>query len=592
MRRILDKFLNIPFRNKMVMSYIFMALIPFAVFSAVSGFVFINQAQQTTMMHTSQTINQVCDSIDVYIGTIEKTANYISLELTDAPFWKIQSESDKNWEKQKRSIGVIMENIASSHHEIAGMLIATKNDLYVSTGMSRISRDSFLNEQWYRQAEQFPDEIQLISNPTGRNIVTNQNYSVDDVFSLAKAVKDPATGKVLGVILFDIRHDIIQKSINSVTIGKKGFVFITDADNSVVYAPINNIVYRVNPSWLNVSSKEYITAKIQGGTYQIHSEKSAYTGWSTVGVFSTDEIMSGVNTIIYILAACIMITIAIVLFSSFQLAKTITRPIFKLQKLMKQAERGDLSVRFNSKYDDEIGDLGLSFNHMISKIDNLIKMVYVEQQNKRLAELKSLQEQIKPHFLYNTLDTISWMAREYEARDIVRLVDALTSMFRIGLSHGKDIISVKEEMTHVSNYLYIQKIRYKDKLNYRIDISEALLGYKVPKLILQPLVENAIYHGIKEKRGGGIITVTAATEDGLLIFKVHDDGAGIPAERLAQLNCQLSRHTELDQKQSFGLFYIQEKIQLCYGKNYGISIDSRQGEETTVTVTLPMNEDS
>lgn len=592
LHKIVDKFLNIPFRNKMVMSYIFMALIPFAVFSIVSGFVFINQAQQTTMMHTAQTINQVCSSIDVYIGTIEKTANYISFELTNAPFWKIQSESDKNWDVQKQSISDMMRNMASSHDEIAGILIATKNDLYVSTGMSRISRDSFLNEQWYRQAEQFPDEIQLISDPTGRNIVTNQNYSVDDVFSLAKAVKDPKTGEVLGVILFDIRHDIIQKSINSVTIGKKGFVFVTDADNNVVYTPVNNIVYRVNPVWLNGSSREFITAKIQGGTYQIHSEKSAYTGWRTVGVFSTDEVMAGVNTIIYILVACILITVAIVLVSSFQLAKTITKPIFKLQKLMKQAERGDLSVRFNSRYDDEIGDLGLSFNHMIIQIDHLIKMVYVEQQNKRFAELKSLQEQIKPHFLYNTLDTISWMAREYGAKDIVRLVDALTSMFRIGLSHGKDIISVKEEMTHVSNYLYIQKIRYKDKLNYQIDIDESLLGFKVPKLILQPLVENAIYHGIKEKRGGGTISVTARRDDQLLIFKVHDDGAGIPAERLKELNHQLSQHTELDQKQSFGLFYIQERIQLCYGKNYGISIDSVLGEESTVTVTLPINEES
>ncbi len=591
LRKMLDNFLNIPFRKKMVMSYICMALIPFAIFSVVSGLVFINQAQQTTMMHTAQTINQVCNSIDVYIGTIEKSANYISFELNDAPFWKITAESDKNWAVEKRSISSMMQNMASSHHEIAGILIATKNDLYVSTGMSRISRDSFLNEEWYRQAEQSPDEIQLISNPTGRNIVTDRNYSVDDVFSLAKAVKDPFTGEVLGVILFDIRHDIIQNSINSVTIGKKGFVFVTDADNSVVYAPVNNIVYRVNPDWLNGSSNEYITARIQGGTYQIHSEKSNYTGWRTVGVFSTDEVMAGVNTIIFILVVCILITIVIVLISSFQLAKTITKPIFKLQTLMKQAERGDLSVRFNSKYNDEIGDLGLSFNHMIVQIDHLIEMVYVEQQNKRFAELKSLQEQIKPHFLYNTLDTISWMAREYGAKDIVKLVDALTSMFRIGLSHGKDIISVKEEMTHVSNYLYIQKIRYKDKLNYQIDIDESLLGCKVPKLILQPLVENAIYHGIKEKRGGGTITVTGRSEGDLLVFKVHDNGAGIPPERLWQLKNQLARHVELDQKQSFGLFYIKERIQLCYGKEYGISIDSVQGEESTVTVTLPIRDE-
>lgn len=590
LRKILDKFLNVRFRSKMVMSYLFMALIPFAIFTIVSGLVFINQAQQTAMDHTAQTINQVCNSMDVYIGTIEKTVNYISLESANTEFWEIQSESDQNWESRTRQISELLQNVASSHHEIAGILIATKNDLYVSTGMSRISRDSFLNESWYRRAEQSPDEIQLISDATGRNIVTNQNYSVDDVFSLTKAVKDPKTGEILGVILFDIRHDIIQKSISSVTIGEKGFVFVTDAGDGIVYAPVNNIVYRVNPVWLNDSGSAFVTAKIKGGIYQIHSKKSEYTGWRTVGVFSTDEVMGSVNTIIFILVVCVLLTTVIVLFSSFEFAKTITNPIFKLQTLMKQAERGDLSVHFNSKYDDEIGELGLSFNHMIDRIGHLIHMVYVEQQNKRFAELKSLQEQIKPHFLYNTLDTISWMAREYGADDIVKLVDALTNVFRIGLSHGKDIISVKEEITHMSNYLYIQKIRYKEKLNYQINIDETLLCCKVPKLILQPLVENAIYHGIKEKRGNGTITITAKREGELLIFKVRDDGVGIPADRLAQLNLQLSHPTELDQNQSFGLFYIQERIQLCYGKNYGIFLESVQGEESTVTITLPIDE--
>lgn len=592
MRKILDRFLNIRFRNKLVMSYIIMALIPFAIFSVVSGLVFINQAKQTAMDHTAQTIDQVCTSMDVYIGTIEKTANYISLELTNSDFWKIQSESDKDWKAQSHEISEMLRNIASSHNEIAGILIATKNDMYISTGMSRISRDSFLNESWYRRAEQSSDEIQLISDATGRNIVTNQNYSVDDVFSLTKTVKDPKTGEVLGVILFDIRHDIIKNSINSVTIGEKGFVFVADSDNNIVYAPVNNIVERVNPAWLNVSGSEFITAKIKGGNYQIHSEKSEYTAWRTVGVFSFDEVMASVNTIIYILLACILVTILIVSISSFQLAKTITKPIFKLQKLMKQAEGGDLSVHFNNRYNDEIGELGLSFNHMINQIDNLIREVYVEQQNKRFAELKSLQEQIKPHFLYNTLDTISWMAREYNADEIVKLIDALTNMFRIGLSHGNDMISVKEEISHVSNYLYIQKIRYKDKLSYEINMDETLLDYKVPKLILQPLVENAIYHGIKEKRGNGTITVSAKREDNLLIFKVHDDGAGIPADRVKLLNLKLSSNTELVPKESFGLFYIQERVQLCYEKNYGISIESVQGEETTVTVTLPLDENS
>ena len=570
----------------MLLSNIVVALIPFLIFSIVSGFVFLDHAQKTAEEHSVQLIHQVSNSMDVYVETIEKMVNYIQLELQDTPFFTMESEGASGWDSETAYIRSVLENVANSHREVAGIFIATKEDLYVSTGMSRISRDPFQNERWYREASENPEEIQLISVVTGRNIVTNRSYSIDDVFSLAKAVQDPETGEVLGVILLDIRHDIIQSSINGVTIGEKGFVFVMDQEDNIVYTPVNGIVYRVNPKW--VKAMEPMSVQIQGGSYQIRSELSPYTGWRTVGVFSMDEVMSSVNTIVYILFTCVIISLVLVVIVSFKFSRTLTNPIFKLKRLMKQAESGDLTVRFNFQHNDEIGELGQSFNHMIARIDQLIQMVYVEQENKRTAEMKSLQEQIKPHFLYNTLDTISWMARDYDAEDIVRLVDALTNMFRIGLSHGKDIITVKEEITHVSNYLYIQKIRYKDKLNYVIHVDESLYAVEVPKLILQPLVENAIYHGVKAKRGGGTITITGVPEGENLVFTVQDDGAGMLQEKVEELNRRMSERSVLDEKKSFGLFYIRERIQLCYGKGYGVHVESTLGEGTRVTITLPL----
>ena len=581
-----DLLLNVSLRTRMVLSNIVVALIPFLIFSIVSGFVFLDHAQKTAEEHSVQLIHQVSNSMDVYVETIEKMVNYIQLELQDTPFFTMESEGASGWDSETAYIRSVLENVANSHREVAGIFIATKEDLYVSTGMSRISRDPFQNERWYREASENPEEIQLISVVTGRNIVTNRSYSIDDVFSLAKAVQDPETGEVLGVILLDIRHDIIQSSINGVTIGEKGFVFVMDQEDNIVYTPVNGIVYRVNPKW--VKAMEPMSVQIQGGSYQIRSELSPYTGWRTVGVFSMDEVMSSVNTIVYILFTCVIISLVLVVIVSFKFSRTLTNPIFKLKRLMKQAESGDLTVRFNFQHNDEIGELGQSFNHMIARIDQLIQMVYVEQENKRTAEMKSLQEQIKPHFLYNTLDTISWMARDYDAEDIVRLVDALTNMFRIGLSHGKDIITVKEEITHVSNYLYIQKIRYKDKLNYVIHVDESLYAIEVPKLILQPLVENAIYHGVKAKRGGGTITITGVPEGENLVFTVQDNGAGMPQEKVEELNRRMSERSVLDEKKSFGLFYIRERIQLCYGKGYGVHVESTLGEGTRVTITLPL----
>lgn len=586
MRKIKDMLLNVSLRTRMLLSNIVVALIPFLIFSIVSGFVFLDHAQKTAEEHSVQLIHQVSNSMDVYVETIEKMVNYIQLELQDTPFFTMESEGASGWDSETAYIRSVLENVANSHREVAGIFIATKEDLYVSTGMSRISRDPFQNERWYREASENPEEIQLISVVTGRNIVTNRSYSIDDVFSLAKAVQDPETGEVLGVILLDIRHDIIQSSINGVTIGEKGFVFVMDQEDNIVYTPVNGIVYRVNPKW--VKAMEPMSVQIQGGSYQIRSELSPYTGWRTVGVFSMDEVMSSVNTIVYILFTCVIISLVLVVIVSFKFSRTLTNPIFKLKRLMKQAESGDLTVRFNFQHNDEIGELGQSFNHMIARIDQLIQMVYVEQENKRTAEMKSLQEQIKPHFLYNTLDTISWMARDYDAEDIVRLVDALTNMFRIGLSHGKDIITVKEEITHVSNYLYIQKIRYKDKLNYVIHVDESLYAIEVPKLILQPLVENAIYHGVKAKRGGGTITITGVPEGENLVFTVQDNGAGMPQEKVEELNRRMSERSVLDEQKSFGLFYIRERIQLCYGTGYGVHVESALGEGTRVTITLPL----
>lgn len=585
MRKIKDLLLNVSLRTRMLLSNIVVALIPFLMFSIVSGSIFLDHAQKTAEEHSVQLIHQVSNSMDVYVETIEKMVNYIQLELQDTPFFTMETEGASGWESETDYIRSVLENVANSHREVAGIFIATKEDLYVSTGMSRISRDPFQNERWYREASENPEEIQLISVVTGRNIVTNRSYSIDDVFSLAKAVQDPETGEVLGVILLDIRHDIIQSSINGVTIGEKGFVFVMDQEDNIVYTPVNGIVYRVNPKW--VKAMEPMSVQIQGGSYQIRSELSPYTGWRTVGVFSMDEVMSSVNTIVYILFTCVIISLVLVVIVSFKFSRTLTNPIFKLKRLMKQAESGDLTVRFNFQHNDEIGELGQSFNHMIARIDQLIQMVYVEQENKRTAEMKSLQEQIKPHFLYNTLDTISWMARDYDAEDIVRLVDALTNMFRIGLSHGKDIITVKEEITHVSNYLYIQKIRYKDKLNYVIHVDESLYAIEVPKLILQPLVENAIYHGVKAKRGG-TITITGVPEGENLVFTVQDNGAGMPQEKVEELNRRMSERSVLDEQKSFGLFYIRERIQLCYGKGYGVHVESTLGEGTRVTITLPL----
>ncbi len=227
---------------------------------------------------------------------------------------------------------------------------------------------------------------------------------------------------------------------------------------------------------------------------------------------------------------------------------------------------------------------------MIAEIRKLINMVYIEQKSKREAELKILQAQIRPHFLYNTLDTIQWMAQSHNADDIVQIVSALTNLFRIGLSKGKEMLKVHEELEHVQSYMIIQKARYEDKLEYEITCEKEIKNCSVLKLILQPLVENAIYHGIKEKRGIGRITISAKKADEKLLFIISDNGAGIKPEKMAEIKDMLQGKTSKGKNPGYGIFNVNEMIRLVFGNEYGLNIISTPGKGTTVEVWHPLIE--
>jgi two-component system, sensor histidine kinase YesM len=253
---------------------------------------------------------------------------------------------------------------------------------------------------------------------------------------------------------------------------------------------------------------------------------------------------------------------------------------------MKRAESGDLDVNFNVKYNDEIGHLGNSFNTMLIEIRKLIDAVYREQKSKRKAELKILQAQIKPHFLYNTLDTIHWMVKKYGADDVIDVINALTSLFRIGLSKGNEVIRVSEEIEHVRSYLFIQKVRYRQLLNYEIAAEDQVQSLYVQKIILQPIVENAIYHGIKPNKVPGTIEIKVELKEDKLILTVTDNGCGIPEEQLQAINEALENDST--EKMGYGLFNVNERIRLSYGKEFGITLNSETGVGTVVEIRLPI----
>jgi two-component system sensor histidine kinase YesM len=267
----------------------------------------------------------------------------------------------------------------------------------------------------------------------------------------------------------------------------------------------------------------------------------------------------------------------------------ITKPIRQLCDVANRAGHGDFEVRAREgQQDEELVVLSTSFNQMVERIGNLVEDIRVEQLNLRAMELKLLQAQINPHFLYNTLDAIIWLAESGENEQVVTMVSALSDFFRTTLSKGRDYITIQEEEKHIQSYLQIQHFRYRDILEYEIRIPEELYQYQILKLTLQPLVENALYHGIKNKRGMGQILVTGEQDGDDLVFCVRDNGIGMKPERLKEVRRRID-DVDNDQKESsgFGLFNVQQRIRLNYGLQYGLSLASEYGEWTEVKVRTP-----
>lgn len=281
---------------------------------------------------------------------------------------------------------------------------------------------------------------------------------------------------------------------------------------------------------------------------------------------------------------------AVIIFLSYYIPRSITSPIRKLSEVTEQVAKGNLTVRSQVRSGVEINMLSDSLNTMIDKINELLKQVTEEQIRLRKAEFELLQSQINPHFLYNTLDAIIWLAESGEQKKVVSMVGSLSEFFRTSLNRGEDIITIKKELQHVRSYLEIQQIRYQDILKYEIDVPEELHKYLIPKITIQPLVENALYHGIKNKRGFGKIIISGKRDADYFMIQVEDNGIGITEERLAEVRDGI-RNKVLTGKDIYGLYNVNERIRLNFGGSYGISIESTYGSSTVVSLKLPFMEE-
>lgn len=586
-RRLLPK--NLPIRYKLLVHFLLITILPSLVLGVLTDYVVNRIIERQMNENTLQLIAKVNRSLEFYVGNVQNTTYLVSYNPQIREFlYQVKPNQTTREEALE-----FMRGFQTLQTEIAGIMVVNSQGEYLSNDMySRSSAKDLTLEQWYQEAVAGKGIFKVIGHPYVRNVTTHANYKDSEVVSAVRAIIDPDTQKVMGVVLIDLKLRVIVETAQDVRLGKTGLLMVMDEKGEPVYVPKQLGFQTIPLMWLKGQPSGQFVETINGRELQFIFRKSSFTNWSTIGVFSTEEAAPEVREIRLYVGTFVFVVCLLGITASFALSHGISRPIHRLMAFMQRAESGDLTTRYWGDGMDEVGMLGRSYNSMLTKINDLLQLTEKQEKQKREAELRILQAQIKPHFLYNTLDTIHWMARKQGAEDVSEMVEALSKLFRIGLSKGNEFIPLAEEFDHIRSYLQIQKLRYKDKLIYSLELDPEISHIHVLKVILQPIVENAIYHGIKERRGPGHIRVKGTLRENQIHLSVSDDGVGINEEALIRMRESLNDPMNVQMETTgsgYGLANVQARMKLTYGTpDCGISIDSKQGIGTTVSLIYPI----
>ena len=310
----------------------------------------------------------------------------------------------------------------------------------------------------------------------------------------------------------------------------------------------------------------------------------------TASAAASRRMQEGIRTALIVEICLLVISLLVAWITQSRMSKAIRVPLSRLENFSNRIAIGQLKERAEEADVEELRTLTRSLNTMAFKLEQLIEQNRREQENLKKSELRTLQAQITPHFLYNTLDAIVWLAEAGQASQVIEITNSLSDFFRISLNNGKDWVSIQEEWEHLQGYLTIQKIRYRDILRYELELDENLKEQKMLKLLIQPLVENAIYHGIKNRRVGGLVKVEARQQDGFLCVAVSDSGIGMDEKRLEEVRDALSSSEASNTETGYGLYSVDKRIKLYYNQDTGLVIKSRPGQGTHVSFSVPLRE--
>ena len=411
----------------------------------------------------------------------------------------------------------------------------------------------------------------------------------EEEFTLLKEIRSITDTSPLGCVILSVKQDYLNRQLASL-LSESGSFFVLDRDGNFVCGEASYVsAETVTQAFAQQadSAGVFIPVDTTDGEQLVSSCSLPLYGLTLYGMIPQDSLYHDVNGLITWILSLLVLIIVILLFFALHFANSLTEPIKDLSAAMDTASQGVFDLRVPVKSSDEIGLLTAHFNDMLGEINSLIDNVYKQEILKKEAEYQMLEAQINPHFIYIVMDTISWTARANHLDDLSEMVSALSKLLRTSISK-KTFVTVSEEVSCVNNYLTIQKFRYKDRIGTVIDVDQELLEIIIPKLILEPLVENAVIHGLEEKEGRGLILVSGRKQGDALVFKVKDTGVGMSKEQIERIRREETAagtsHTGL------GLMTVHNRIQHLYGEAFGIQIESTLGEGTSITLTLPAQE--
>ncbi|WP_026515750.1 cache domain-containing sensor histidine kinase [Butyrivibrio sp. MC2021] len=589
---------NISIKYKIAFMTVLVALIPMTVLTVMMLFFYNRAIMERGNKHIEENIRIMADRITSVLNNGELCSNNLTIEFSSY-------YNDKSMKQVTRDskVASLMSQSLLIYHGISSIVFIDTEGRFYSTDPKLLDiQDEIVNSDYVQELKEASGKTYLL-DPT-KNLM---NRNDKEIITMGKHGINVLTGSTFGYLFINMNKDYLIESSES----DISYYFLYDPNGFCIStSDVKDQIYGDEKLINSLFSEERTRIRYKKENYLIARGDIERYHWTIVGVTNLNRFNVTGKDLQFILFTTFGVTAVLLLLSMTVSVNMITKPLKMLHDGAQQIAEGDMSFRFRFKYKDEIGRLGRIFNYMTQKNLELIKQVNDEAKKKREYELALIQEQVKPHFLYNTLDIIIMLIEMNRSKEAARVTQKLANYYKNSLSGSEDIVTIERESQIIRDYLDLQTMRYGDKFNYDIDIDESIDDCQIPKMTLQPLVENAIYHGIKNKAEWGKILVSghklSLNGNDICELIVQDDGVGMDEEELTKLNEILTedvKHTEsedLDEKEAeisnhdrtkggshFGLYSVSHRIKLYFGNEYGARIESKKGEGTKVVITLP-----